>query len=163
MISFGVRTSPPNLAQVISDLPRSVRGAATEAAARYLVGNGSHGLTHYPAYSYVTRRRAYGSSFFSDRQRRKVMAMIRSGEILPGYPRRTGRLQRGWTIVNNGTRTRITNAEPHAPFVMGDNTQSRHEALVGWREVSKIVATNENGMVAAADRAAQDIIKALGL
>jgi hypothetical protein len=31
MISFGVRYTPTNLTQVISDLPRSLRGPVTEA------------------------------------------------------------------------------------------------------------------------------------
>jgi hypothetical protein len=163
MISFGVRTSPPNLAQVISDLPRSVRGAATEAAARYLVGNGSHGLTHYPAYSYVTRRRAYGSSFFSDRQRRKVMAMIRSGEILPGYPRRTGAFQRVIQIVNDGVKTRILLTAPHSVHLVDDERQARQPMAAGWRRVGLVIASNERGAIQAADRAAQEIIKTLGL
>jgi hypothetical protein len=163
MISFGVRTNPPNLAQVISDLPRSVRGPATEAAAIYLVGNSSRGLSHYPGYAYISRASAYGSSFFSDKQRRYVMAKIRSGEIQPGYPHRTGRLQRGWSIIQSGAATRVINAEPYAVYVVGDPGQSRHEEKAGWRRIGLIVASNEKGMIQAADRAAQDIIKALGL
>lgn len=163
MISFGVRYNPVNLSEIITNLPRDLRGPATEEAAKYLVGNVSHGLTHYPAYQYVTRARAYGNPFFSERQRRFIMAGIADGRIDPGYPHRTGRLQRGWTITYDGVKTRITNTEAYAPFVMGDNEQSRHEALAGWRVVSKVEVDNEKGMIQAADLRVVREIKERGL
>ena len=163
MISFGVRYTPTNLTQVISDLPRSLRGPVTEAAAVYLVGDGSHGLRHYGTYRFITRTAAYGQAFQSDRQRRKFFAMLRNGEINPGYPRRTGRLQRGWTVIPQGVKTRIVNTEPYAVYVMGDPGQARQPELAGWRRVGLIVASNENGMIRAADQAAARIIREKGL
>jgi hypothetical protein len=129
------------------------RGAAAEAAAKFLVGDGRHGLKHYPPYKYITRRRAYGKPFFSNKQRRKVMAMIRRGEIDPGFPHRTGRLQRGWQTTRRGADVRIYNTVPHVLPVMGDTAQSRHERLVGWRMVSDIFETNLDGAMLAAQRA----------
>jgi hypothetical protein len=78
------------------------------------------------------------------------MAKIRSGEIDPGYPHRTGNLQRGWVLKGEPYRTKIENPTPYAGFVMGDTTQSRHEKKVGWRTVGKIVGDNiKMGMVKA--------------
>jgi hypothetical protein len=163
MLSTNLRYTPANLSQLISDLPRSVRGVAVEEASRYLVGNQTRGLMHYSNYTYITRTAAYGRPFQSDRQRRKVFAMIRNGEILPGYPRRTGRLQRGWQIINSGVSTKIVNTEAYAGYVVGDPGQSRHEELAGWRRIGLIIASNERGMIQAADRAAQESIRAMGL
>lgn len=163
MIDFTVRYNPANLKDEISNLPRNIRGPVTEAAAAYLIGTPTRGLKNYPAYAYVTRRAAYGQSFFSDAQRRLVMAKIRSGEITPGFPKRTGRLQRSWTMVQSGVRTRIISSEPYAVYVVGDPGQSRHEEKVGWRKVGLIIASNERGMIQAAEQEAQRIIKARGL
>jgi hypothetical protein len=163
MINFGIRYTPTDLTQIISDLPRSMRGPVTEAAAVYLVGNSTRGLSHYSPYKYASRTAAYGRPFQSDRQRRKFFAMLRNGEILPGFPRRTGRMQRGWTVTQSGVRTRITNVEGYAVYVVGDPGQARQPELAGWRRVGLIIASNQNGMIQAADKAAQDIIKAKGL
>jgi hypothetical protein len=163
MISFGVRYTPTNLTQVISDLPRSLRGPVTEAAAVYLVGNSSRGLQHYSQYRYISRTAAYGRPFQSDKQRRKVFAMIRNGEILPGYPRRTGRLQRGWVVIPQGVKTRITNSEPYATYVVGDPGQARLNEMAGWRRYGLIVASNERGMIQAAEQKAQEVIREKGL
>lgn len=163
MVSLNVRTKPPNLAELISSLPRDLRGPAVETASVYLIGNSTRGLKHYVAYNYVTRRAAYGQTFFSDRQRRKVMAMIRNGEILPGFPRRTGNTQRSWDIIHNGVNSRIVNTTAGAFYTVGDPGQSRHEEKVGWRRVGLIVASNEKGMMQAVDQMVAREIKARGL
>jgi hypothetical protein len=163
MISANVRSNPPNLAQVISDLPRHLRGPATEEASKYLVGNGSHGLSHYPPYRYNSRASAYGFTFSSDRQRRKVMAMIRNGEILPGYPRRTGNTQRSWAIIYDGVKTRIINPTAGALYTVGDPGQARLNELGGWRRLGLIIASNENGMIRAAEQRVQREINDRGL
>jgi hypothetical protein len=136
---------------------------ATEEASRYLVGDATHGLKHYVPYRYVTRLAAYGTSFFSDAQRRYVMGAIARGEIVPGVENRSYATQRGWTILYSGTSTRILNPTPGAYYTTDDIGQSRHEARVGWRKVSAIIASNERGMITAADRICQQFIRAQGL
>ena len=163
MISTNLRYNPPDLAQIISDLPRSLRGAAVEEASKYLVGDGARGLKHYVAYKYITRRAAYGQTFKSDAQRRKVMGMIRRGEILPGYPRRTGNTQRNWVIINQGVRTQIRNDTQGAFYTVGDPGQARLNELIGWRRLGLIIASNEYGMVRAVDLMFARIIKEKGL
>jgi hypothetical protein len=163
MIDFTIRYTPTNLTQEITDLPRNVRGPAIEAAAIYLVGDGTRGLRHYPIYRYASRTAAYGRPFQSEKQRRWFFAALRRGEILPGFPRRTGRLQRGWTVIPQGVRTRIVNSEPYSIYVVGDPGQARQPALAGWRRYGLIIASNQNGMIQAADRKAQEVIRARGL
>lgn len=164
MISVRVRTQPPNLAKVISEAPRMARGLMTVAAAKYLLGDGRRGLKHYKPYKHITRKRAYPpTGWQSDRQRRYVMAMIRKGRIDPGYPHRTGRLQRGWVLTSTGAKTTIINRENYAGYVMGDKEQANLNRLAGWRVVSDIIKTNEKGMIQAAERELGKYLKSKGL
>jgi len=161
MIKYRTRTRPPDLADFISSLPRNTRGIATEAAAEYIVGDKSHGLKHYPRYKYITRKRAYGKTFVSASQRRYVMAGIRAGRITPGYPRRTGQMQRGWEWVRRGTKTVIQNTEGAAKYVFGDSrglSQAKLNELAGWRKMTDIAESNMNGAIRAADREVQKYI-----
>ena len=162
MINFKVRTKPANLAAAISALPRAVRGVATEAAAVYLIGNDSHGLRHYPPSKYVTRARAYGKTFFTDKQRRYFFSALKSGILKVPYLR-TRKTANGWYTVGKGAKISIRNDSDGAKFTAGDKTQSRHEALVGWRTISKVAADNERGMIRAAEQAAQREIDRRGL
>ena len=159
MISVRVRYKPPNLAEFITSLPRNVRGIATEGAADYIIGEGRHGLKHYPPYKWVTRRRAYGKTFVSDKQRRYVMAMIRKGRIDPGAPHRTGIIQRGWKKVGRGAKVKIVNDARGVEWVHDDKKQARLNALVGWRKTSEIVKSNERGAIQAAQRAVDKYIQ----
>jgi hypothetical protein len=132
-------------------LPKYLRGKASKFMAEWFVGNGRRGLKRYPPYKWITRKSAYGKTFVSDKQRRYVMAKIRSGEIDPGFPHRTGNYQRGWQIINKGVRTEIINSVPYAGFVGGDETQARLNAKVGWRKVLDIISTNIAGAIRHAD------------
>ena len=156
MIKFRVR-GLEEFKGYIDSLQRNLRGKATEWVSDWLIGNGSRGLKHYPPYKYVTRKSAYGQTFQSDKQRRYVMARIADGTIDPGAPHRTGRLQRGWTRIGSGVRTRIVNEEPHALYVMDTQGQARQPAKVGWRKVAEIISTNIRGAV----RHAESMIKTL--
>jgi hypothetical protein len=93
-----------------------------------------------PPYRYVSRARAYGRQkggmgWFSDKQRRYVMAKIRRGEIHIPYGR-TGKLARGWTAVRTKERVTFGNKTVYAPYVIGFAAQSRHEKLVGWKMIT---------------------------
>ena len=135
------------LQEYFKSLPAHLRGIATVAMAEWFVGNGSRGLKAYPPYKYVTRKSAYGKTFVSDKQRRYVMAKIRSGEIDPGVPHRTGEYQRGWDIINKGVSAKIVNPVPYAGFVGGDDAQANLNRKVGWRRVSDILSTNIAGAI----------------
>lgn len=163
MLSTNLRYNPPNLMELINDLPRNMRGVAVEAASVYLVGDGTRGLTHYPAYRFISRTAAYGRPFQSDRQRRWFFAALRQGTILPGYPRRTGNTQRAWVITNSGVKSTIRNDTAGAFYTVGDPGQARLNELAGWRRLGLIIASNTNGMIQAAERAVEAEIRARGL
>ena len=140
--------------QTIDNISRNYRGVTTEAVSYYIVQK----LRFYPPYKYVSRREAYGTPFFSDAQRRYVMAAIAEGRIDPGYPHRTGELQRGWQTKGTGTLTRIVNDVPYAGYVMGNLSQSAHEYHVGWKKVKDIIVTYLPGALAYAREKVRQLI-----
>lgn len=93
-----------------------------------------------PPEKYVSRKRAYGQTFQSDKQRRFFFWALRTGKISVPY-NRTGKLAAGWKVRYNKSKgwATITNSVPYAPFVQGFN-QSKHENLVGWKRVVDIIA-----------------------
>ena len=96
-------------------------------------------VREYPRQRYVSRRAAYGVTFFSARQRRWFFAALRSGELQIPYGR-TGRLRDGWRIEERSTKeVGLVNEVAYAPYVMGAGTQSRHERAVGWQTVQDII------------------------
>jgi len=129
--------------QTLRAAPRGVRVAFMRAVATYIIGDGRHGLKHYPAYKHITRRQAYGKPFKSEKQRKKVMAMIRRGEITPGYPRRTGNYQRSIQMKdsNDWRRVQITGTLPHKGW------PNRLARMVGWRDWPTIIKSNLAGAV----------------
>jgi hypothetical protein len=134
----------PEIQEWLDTIKRGVKGKAMEWVAQYLVGDQSHGLMHYSPYRYITIHQAYGG-FVSAKQRRYVMARIAEGSITPGYPHRTGELQRSWSYKASGTYWTIKSSAPYAGYVMGDETQARLPALAGWRRMIDNVADNLNG------------------
>jgi hypothetical protein len=109
-------------------------------------------LKAYPAYKYVSRKRAYGQTFFSDRQRRYVMAAIRSGEISIGN-NRTGYLEKSWTVARPyGGQVSIRNSAPYAGYVVGDG-QARQPGMVGWKKANDIIRANMSKAIAVAKNA----------
>lgn len=162
MISTSVR-GIEQLKAFFKKIPVYTRKAAVEAATKYLIGDQSHGLKHYVNYRYVSRKSAYGQTFQSDKQRRYVMKKIRSGEIDPGTPHRTGALENGWAYntQGGGYGAKIYNTVPYAKYVMGDGTQARQPKKVGWRMVAEIIKTNIAGMMRAANQAVERELKKL--
>lgn len=152
MLSFKTR-GLKEFTDYIGSLARNVRGLVTEAITDWLIGNQSRGLKHYPPYKYVTRRAAYGRTFSSERQRRYVMAKISSGQIDPGAPHRTGRLQRGWVKQGKGVNARAVNQVAYAAHVMSTTDQARQPARVGWRKVAQVIADNMAGAIRHAEAA----------
>lgn len=126
----------PELKKFLDTLPDELIAEINEDALEYL----QNVMRNYPPYQYVSRRRAYPEvgGWFSDKQRRYVMAKIRSGEITPGQPNRTQRLANGWQVLGSGSNAILVNEVPYGQFVQGDGTQARQPALVGWRTVNNL-------------------------
>ena len=147
-VKFKVR----NVAAVQSFLRTVPRGAlkvALEAFTEYVLGNDQHGLRHNDPYKYVTRKSAYGVSFFTEKQRRWFWA--NGGPDMIGKPR-TGNTSAAWKKVPmaGGYQFNITNNTAGGFFTRDDAGQARQPAKVGWRKVSKVLADNMAGGIRAA-------------
>ncbi len=146
----------PELQDMFKEMPRHLRGVATEAASDDLVGDGNRGLRRYPSYKYVSRTSAFGKPFVSNKQRRYVMMMIRSGRIEPGYPHRTGNYQRSIHRTGSGVSSRIVGDLPH------EGWPNRQAKRIGWRDWDEIASTNIVHMTQAAERAVAAWLKQKG-
>ena len=143
----------------LSTVAQGVKEKATAAFAEYIVGDQSHGLKHYSPYQYVSYQRAYGG-FKSDKQRRYVMAMIRAGNIDPGYPHRTGNFQRNWTYKASGAgRYTIQNSTNYGGYLVSDTEQANLPRLAGWRKVQDVIAANFAGAIRHAQAVVNQFLK----
>lgn len=158
---------------VTGEIPRAFRGVFVEATAGALVIE----LRKAPAYSYVMRATAYGQPFFSERQRRFIMASIRAGKNLktgspmePGYPHRTGNtIGRPGQDVNSGpgfhtekrgVQTVIVNAEPGAKWIVAPGWQARQPKLAGWQTADVTIQQNlDNAMLDGIDAVVDEMEK----
>jgi hypothetical protein len=132
----------------LASIPRGVKGIATRAFAEYVLGDSNHGLRHPAAYKYVSRKSAYGRTFFSLKQQRWFFA---SGARVGNF--RTGRLMAGWHIQGSAeTRLYLINSVPYAGYVIG-NSQAAQPRKVGWRTAYEVVKSNFAGGIRAAQRA----------
>jgi hypothetical protein len=143
-IHVKVRTLDEVGAFVTEQIPRYYRGVFVEQVARFLVGI----LTiSEPPYKLVSRFRAYGMQdggpgWFSEKQRRYVMMMIKKGVITPGTSQRTGATAEGWHTEQKGTKTVIVNTTEGARWTMNDYWQARQPALVGWQKTGDVIRNN---------------------
>ncbi len=130
----------------IKTIPHGVTRVGIYAIAEYILGDQTHGLKHYPPYRYITRKKAYGKTFSSDKQRRFVMAAIREGRIDPGVPHRTGNTQRAWRLIkSNPYRPKIVAKGAGPYYTADDQGQARLNAMIGWRKMAKNIADNMVG------------------
>lgn len=128
-----------------------------------LVGNASHGLAHYPPYKVVSRERAYGQTFQTEKQRRWFFWAKASGLINPWTNQRTGAMANAWRADPTGANAwRISNPTEAAKWTMGNATQANQPNLVGWRKVSEVLSTNINGAIRFASQKLARYLKGLG-
>lgn len=123
--------------KMLDRVPVGAKGVVAYAVALYMLGNERHGLKHYKRYKYVSRKRAYGVSFFSDKQRRWFFANM------PSIPyQRTGAQGRAWMLEGGGTRVRLANRDPSVKFTRGQTSLHR---LMGWQTAMATVKSNLKG------------------
>lgn len=148
----------------VRKLPRGVKIAAMRAGTEYLIGNEQHGLRHEPPYNYVSRTRAYGQPFSSEKQQRWFFWALSEGLINPGQDNRTHDIANSWVIKetdSSWTRVRIENDAEGAQWVIGTK-QAAQPAMVGWRVWTQTVADNMAGMIRAAQAAVSAWLKTKG-
>ena len=129
-----------SIRQAIDELPRRLRGKALMAGAKYYLKQ----FKLYPRYKEVSRASAYPevNGFFSDKQRRFVMAGIAAGRIQPGSPHRTQSLKNDWKIQGKGLALSIVNSNPAAVFAYHPIYQARQLGMVGWKNIDVMEEEN---------------------
>ena len=142
---------------LLAELPAEVQNTALDDVNKYILDTMQ---SSQPSPRYVTRRAAYGVTFFSDRQRRWFFANLNDGSIDVPY-RRTQGLRKNWRIKGSGQNAAVINDTPGIEFVMGDQ-QSRHEALVGWRKPEDIIREREERIQRIIEGSVTKAIKRLG-
>lgn len=115
-----------------------------------------------PSRKYVTRKAAYGKTFFSERQRRWFFANLGEGLQVP-Y-KRTDRMRRNWDVMPFGASNHlVVNDSPGAEYVFGDQTQSRHEAMVGWKTIGTVVRKMSDRIRFTANKVLDAYLRKVGL
>lgn len=158
MFGFSLKTRGlDQLSDTFKQFPKHVRGVVAEAASDYIIGTPQRGLKKYPPYRHVPRASAFRPPYASERQRKFVMAGIKSGALTPGYPKRTGQFQRSWVRVGSGVNSRISGELPH------ENWPNPLAKKIGWRDPGDIIDSNIAGAAREAERAVQRSISEKGL
>lgn len=154
-VKFEIR-GVEELQRFLRDLPKGTVKVAIEALGEWFIGTDRRGLRHPPPYRYVSRKRAYGASFVSEKQRKWFWA--NGGPDMIG-DNRTGETNNSWEshITKGGYSLSLQNRSKGAYYTMSDTGQARQPALAGWRKVSDIVSTNMAGAI----RHAKAAIRAL--
>ena len=128
----------------------------TEAAGKYILLAIKKDV---PGYRYVSRKAAYGKTFFSDKQRRWFFKN-RMWEKIPYQ--RTHVLENSWEMIGSGANLTIRNQDPAAEWAYSEG-QARQLEMVGWRRVSTTMEVKERNAAAAAERAiAKEIERTIG-
>ena len=148
----------PELEKKLKLLPDAVQDAIVDEVSEYLLDV----LKIYPPPKYVTRKAAYGKSFFTRRQQRWFFWALNNGYIRVPYHRTQG-LRKAWRIIDSGRNSIIVNETQAALYTMDDEKQSRHEMLVGWKIISEILRERRNQIIRRAEAGARKAIKKLGL
>ena len=139
-------------------LPEEVQDEAIEAVNAYMLNV----LKLYPPYLHVPYKTAYGG-WFSDKQRKYVMARIREGTIRPGQSSRTQQFAQGWDVLGYGRKSMIVNQTPYGPYLVGDADQSRMPKKIGWKKLGDTIKERMEQIIRHADIGVKNAIKKLGL
>ena len=120
-------------------------------------------LQKYPPVRRVTRKQAYGVTFFSDRQRRWFFANLNSGDLKLPY-RRTGQYRQGWKVMPFGQSNYIVvNDSPIGKYLQDSETQSRMARLIGWETWQMILQRQSDKIRHIANGVYDRWIRRLGL
>ena len=126
-----------------------------KAVSIYLLGDANHGLRHDDPYKFVTRAKAYGvvssdgapPGYFSWKQFRKVAALTKGFKDFKSF--RPTESSPAWmaSATMGGYGYKLSNSRKAMYYLRSDEGQTRHEKLVGWRKVSKVIADNLQGAI----------------
>ena len=140
---------------------KRVVGIVTQAGAEEIVDIMKAQPDETP-YQYVSRADAYPDApykpgYFSAAQFRFVMARLASGEMSIPY-NRTGEISAAWRVDGKLSKARAVNTHEKAPYVFGNESQSRHESAAGWQKVGARLEQYSNQILDAAYAAFREYI-----
>lgn len=143
---FTLKLEGVERAKTVLDGVRLVRGlrAGVQAAMIYLKGQ----VDNYPPKKSISRKDAYGATFFSDAQQRAFFAMLKSGEIeVPHRRRGSGGLGGKWVVreEGGGLSQILGNRARYARHVVGIR-QARMMRMIGWRRVRDVYLEEKEAM-----------------
>jgi len=141
----------------LKTVPPGVKRESSKAVAEYIVGDAGHGLSHDDPYQQTTRARVYGQQWESDKQRKYVMAKIRSGEIVLGMRRNSPtKASQGYGVTETRNGYVITNKEPGAYWTRRWNKWPR------WKHTNEVIKNNIKGAMRHATAAVNRFLRTKG-
>lgn len=145
----------------IKTVPHGAVKVSLDALADWFIGSPKHGLRHAPSYRYISRKKAYGESFVSDKQRRWFWA--NGGPDMIGN-NRSGATENGWykKPSNGGYGIDLGNKALGAYWTQDNEGQAAQPALVGWRKVMQNISDNMTGAMRHANAAVGKWLKSKG-
>jgi len=146
------------LMKKLEKMPAEVGKKAGDDVAKYMLNV----VQAYPPQKRVTRKQAYGKTFFSEKQRRWFFAALNSGAITIPYKRTQG-FRRGWQKIGSGLQTIIVNSTSYGHFLVGENRQSRMMTIIGWKKMSQVVKERSGKISVIANAAVKKGLKDMGL
>ncbi len=156
-IAFEV-TGIDELMREFGNFPHIIQNDVVDGVNKYVVKE----IKKYPPYVHIPFKRAYGG-WFSDKQRKYVMAKIREGEITPGVSNRSGRFGDGWQVIGYGRNSMIANEVPYGGYLMDDNKRSTMHALIGWDTLTSWIKLHSKGILDSARKALTDALRRRGI
>jgi hypothetical protein len=141
----------------LKELPRGSRKAALKALGDYFLGDDAHGLRHYEPYKYVSRLKAYGKSFFTEKQRKWFWA--NGGPDMIGN-NRTGESAGAWfeKETSGGYGLTLENKSEGGKWIWS-NSQAAQPRKVGHRKAIDKVKSNMAGAMRSAQAAVNAFLK----
>lgn len=141
----------------LKTIPRGSKRVATKAFSEYIVGDSRHGLAHDDPYQQTTRKAVYGQQWQSDKQRKYVMAKIRSGEIVLGQRKYSPtQASQGYKVVETRNGYTITNQKPGAFWTRIWAKWPR------WRHENQVIKDSMRGAMQHTTRAVNNFLKLKG-
>lgn len=118
-----------------------------------------------PPKHFVTRAAAYpsapaGPGFFSDAQRRLVMAKWANGEV--PYSRTQG-ISQGWKKLGEGRNAILVNEVPGVVYVKDDKKQANQLRMVGWKTIGQDIKERMPRIMEIADAGIKKAARKLGI
>ena len=161
-VSFKIR-NVERVKKYLENVPKGTVRVALIAISEWLIGDSQSGLRHPEPYKYVSRKSAYGVSFFTPKQRRWFFWALNEGIIKPGQNNRTGESENAWhfTPQEKGKTYvyKLQNDTPGGFWTRDDKRQARQLGKVGWWKVSMVVKKNMTGALKAARVAVNAFLK----